>query len=95
MFQYEILPLENILLNLSNKSYFYYVELESIVSRQSETIAKMARFVKLISKYGGLTIHIIMMFRSSENNILFYILYFYRTIGSRGITLFLPVPPII
>jgi len=36
LFQYEILALENILLNLSHKSYFYYVELESIGFRQSE-----------------------------------------------------------
>lgn len=43
LFQYEILALENILLNLSNKSYFYYVELESIVFRQSKIIAKICK----------------------------------------------------
>lgn len=73
LFQYEILALENILLNLSNKSYFYYVELESIVFRQSEIISKICK--STLYQSTGLTIRIIMV-RSSENNFLFYILSF-------------------
>jgi len=44
LFQYEILELENTLLNFNNKLYFYYyVESENIVCRQSEIIAEICK----------------------------------------------------